>query len=135
MGKKLTLPLKREWFDMIKSRIKTEEYRDINEYWITRLFPKSEIAVIKDFCLSGLKYIDDPMDRSRIIAANIKLFLELNDVDNFEEVEFTLGYPRKSDHSRRLTFRNPIIRIGYGRKEWGADISKQQFIITWDNEG
>lgn len=34
----LTLSLKREWFDMIKSGVKKEEYRAIKPYWIKRLF-------------------------------------------------------------------------------------------------
>lgn len=100
MGKKLTLPLKGEWFDMIKSGIKKEEYREINPYWVTRLFPKSERF----------------------------------DVDTFDEIVFTKGYPRKNDQSRRLIFQNPKIRIGYGKEEWGADKNRKQFIITWDNE-
>ncbi len=37
-NKVLYLPLKKEWFEMIKSGEKTEEYRDIKEYWKKRLF-------------------------------------------------------------------------------------------------
>ena len=33
----LTLPLNRKWFDMIKSGVKKEEYREFNEYWNKRL--------------------------------------------------------------------------------------------------
>ena len=32
----LTLPIKKKWFDMILSGIKTEEYREIKEYYGTR---------------------------------------------------------------------------------------------------
>ena len=32
----LTLPIKKKWFDMIKSGEKKEEYRKINEYYGTR---------------------------------------------------------------------------------------------------
>lgn len=32
----ITLPIKRKWFDMIKSGVKTEEYRDIKPYYISR---------------------------------------------------------------------------------------------------
>jgi len=34
----LHLNLKKKWFDMILSGKKTEEYREIKDYWITRLF-------------------------------------------------------------------------------------------------
>lgn len=32
----LTLPIKKKWFDIIKSGEKKEEYREITEYWETR---------------------------------------------------------------------------------------------------
>ena len=32
----LTLTLKRKWFDMILSGVKTEEYREIKDYWTKR---------------------------------------------------------------------------------------------------
>ena len=32
----LILPIKKKWFDMIKSGIKKEEYREIKPYWFTR---------------------------------------------------------------------------------------------------
>ena len=33
----LDLPLKGEWYEMIESGIKTEEYREIKTYWCKRL--------------------------------------------------------------------------------------------------
>ena len=33
----LDLPLKKEWYDMIESGVKTEEYREIKPYWCKRL--------------------------------------------------------------------------------------------------
>jgi hypothetical protein len=33
----LHLPLKSEWYNLIESGIKTEEYREIKPYWIKRL--------------------------------------------------------------------------------------------------
>ena len=33
----LTLPIKKKWFDMIKSGEKKEEYREIKPYWTKRL--------------------------------------------------------------------------------------------------
>lgn len=35
--KTLTLSLKKKWFDLIKSGIKKEEYRECTEYWMKRL--------------------------------------------------------------------------------------------------
>ena len=36
----LTLPIKKKWFDMIKSGEKKEEYRDIKPYYTSRLDSK-----------------------------------------------------------------------------------------------
>lgn len=36
----LDLPLKRKWYEMIESGIKTEEYREFKDYWIVRLGKK-----------------------------------------------------------------------------------------------
>ena len=33
----LYLPLKSKWYNMIESGIKTEEYREIKDFWIKRL--------------------------------------------------------------------------------------------------
>lgn len=33
---------------------------------------------------------------------------------------------------RRLVFKNPKIRIGQGRPEWGAERGKNYFVITWE---
>ena len=38
MIKTLHLNLKKKWFDMILSGEKIQEYRDIKDYWILRLF-------------------------------------------------------------------------------------------------
>lgn len=45
---------------------------------------------------------------------------------------FTLGYPKADNTERRLTSKNPKIRIGTGNPEWGAEPGKQYFVITWE---
>lgn len=52
----------------------------------------------------------------------------------FDKITFKLGYPKNSDTEKILTFKNPIIRIGYGKEEWGAEKYRQYFIITWNNQ-
>ena len=42
----LTLPIKKKWFDMIKSGEKKEEYREIKPYWFVRF--KNEFGCIYD---------------------------------------------------------------------------------------
>lgn len=104
--KTLTLSLKKKWFDMIKSGEKKEEYRDgsMSFYWSNRLRERTKTS-------DGWKY------------GNFK---------QFDRIVFTLGYPKADDTERRLTFKNPKIRIGTGRTEWGAEPGKNYFVITWE---
>lgn len=53
-------------------------------------------------------------------------------VKQFDRLVFTLGYPKADDTERRITFKNPKIRIGTGRPEWGAEPGKLYFVITWE---
>lgn len=101
--KTLTLPLKRKWFDLIKSGIKKEEYRDLNDFWKKRLYESNDIT-------SGKWHLPK----------------------SFDTLVFTLGYPKADDTERRLVFKNPKIRIDTGNPEWGAESGKQYFVITWE---
>lgn len=44
----LKLTVKKEWFDLIKSGEKTEEYREIKEYWNNRLTYREAPFVIRE---------------------------------------------------------------------------------------
>ena len=101
--KTLTLSLKKQWFDMIKSGEKKEEYRELNYYW-------------------GARLLD--------LSPDGKTFLKV--FKHFDHLVFTLGYPKADDTERRLVFKNPRISIGTGRPEWGAEPGKQYFVITWE---
>lgn len=100
--KTLTLPLKKKWFNMIKSGEKLEEYREVNRYWISRL-----VAAMVPFTGTVLSFT------------------------NFDTLVFTLGYPKSDDTERRLVFKKPNIRIGQGKPEWGAAVGVNYFVITW----
>lgn len=99
----LTLSLKRKWFDLIKSGVKLEEYREYNEYWGARFFVRE--PGFNDWIHVRMDYTD---------------------------LVFTLGYPKKDDMTRRLVFKNPRIMIRTGKPEWGAEQGKIYFVITWD---
>ena len=107
--KTLTLSLKRKWFDMIKSSEKKEEYREIKPYYTSRFTIQASDDY--DLILSGEK------------SATFQYF---------DRIVFTLGYPKADDTERRLTFKNPKIRIGTGNPEWGAEHGKLYFVITWE---
>jgi len=44
----LHLTLKREWFDMIASGVKKEEYREIKEYWDSRLNKEYDVVLFRN---------------------------------------------------------------------------------------
>ncbi len=121
--KTLTLPLKKQWFDLIKAGVKKEEYRYIKPHYIRQFikFEPLKNDLIRDYNFH--RGFDEG---------------EINGIENellnlkYDRLVFTLGYPKADDTERRLEFRNPKIRIGTGRTEWGAEYGKQYFVITWE---
>lgn len=109
----LKLTLNKEWFDLIKKGIKTEEYREIKKYWVDRLCEKYPASVIAGGYLSS-KY------------DNIQY-----DIKKFDLVQFTNGYNKKSP---QITFEVSDITIGTGNLLWGAVGNTQYFIIKLGSE-
>ena len=97
----LQLSLKKEWYNMIESGIKTEEYREIKPFWCKRL--------ISDY--------DESMEGFGAIIFDDKNFKQ------YDVVKFSYGYTK-----RTMTFEIENISVGYGNKEWGAP-DKIVFII------
>lgn len=118
--KTLTLPLKKEWFDMIKSGEKKEEYREIKPFWEKRLLDYKAIKA------------DAPTLALKRYVLRIPYDVCKDYPRGYDSLVFTLGYPKSDDTERRLELRNPKIRIGTGKPEWGAEYGKQYFIITWE---
>lgn len=119
MSKTLQLSLKKKWFDMTNPNGKTEDYREINEYWFKRLFrnvDKKEMSNI----LIGLK-----QGRSIEWAG----LFHLHYLKEFEFNKMTLGYPKSTDKSRIKEFEHKGIEIRTGKKEWGAEPGKLYFVI------
>lgn len=118
----LTLHLKREWFDQIKSGEKKEEYRVQSTYWIKRLTNCEQ------------NFLDSIWDSVCIFPNPTERFnMELeNWLEQFDRLRFVLGYAKSNDAERILEFKNPKIRIGTGRPEWGAVPGVNYFIITWE---
>lgn len=107
MKRELRLPLKRKWFEMTKSGEKTEEYREINRYWISRL-------------VRNIEYMVNYEDLEAV--GNIS-FRE------FDSNIVTLGYPKSNDADRIISFEHEGIEIGTGNPEWGAEPGKRYFVI------
>ena len=104
MSKNLHLVLKFKWFDMIASGEKLEEYREINPYWQTRLFPTSK------FSNEGKVYNIEPK--------------------GFETITFQRGY---SKNAPQLIVKFLGLSAGQSRPKWSENAeSKHCFIIKFE---
>ncbi|MDR0979488.1 MAG: ASCH domain-containing protein [Lachnospiraceae bacterium] len=97
----LILPIKKKWFDMIKSGEKKQEYREIKPYWTKRF-------------LSELN--------KRSITCN---FSEEDIIGSRYFVIFKNGYKRNSPQIKC----NIELHKGYGKPEWGAEEGKKYYIL------
>ena len=112
-NKNLFLILKSKWYHLIECGEKKEEYREINNYWISRL---TEDAFYDD-TFHGIKN-----DGTPIYEKNDKTCKRIKRFDN---VIFQLGYTKKD----RMSFKIKDLTIGKGKEEWGAEADKTYFII------
>lgn len=113
--RELRLSLKTKWFLMTDPNGKTEDYREINEYWIKRLMnglPKNMAIGYKS--------------QEALLANMVK---DYNGFKKFDCNTMTLGYPKSTDTSRIKKYEHLGIEIGYGKEEWGAEQGKLYFII------
>ena len=111
MKNTLHLPLKKQWYEMIESGIKTEEYREIKPYWEKRLVDYK--AVVEDY--------------KRLVFRRYVLGVH-NDIcreypRGYTHVKFSYGYTKHT-----MTFEIKEITIGKGKPEWGAP-KENVFII------
>lgn len=99
MKNTLRLPLKKQWYEMIESGIKTEEYREIKPYWTRRFIGMNQP-------LFSFRY--------GYQQANVK---------GYTHVKFSYGYTK-----RTMTFEIKEITIGKEKLEWGEP-KEDVFII------
>ena len=117
--KTLFLPLKKEWYEMIERGEKTEEYRELTQYWMRRLCADSRNKTICAYagptCTARFSCVQCASeDGFRFI--------------HYDAVCFSYGYTK-----RRMTFKCEDITIGKGRPEWGAP-DYETFIIKLGNK-
>lgn len=117
--KNLQLPLKTKWFEMTKAGIKTEDYREINTYWIKRL--------TKEFSWDMNKY-PLKLNEHKEVANKGSLLQKPFGVNTM-----TLGYPKSTDTERIIKLEHKGIEIRTGNPEWGAEPNKLYFVIKHGN--
>jgi len=107
MSKTLYLPLKKEWYEMIESLIKPEEYRGIVGYWIQRLMVYEDGSKIS-------KLVAESLANNK---AHLKMLLSDGKIKfiDFDFVRLSCGYTK-----RTRTFAFGGLSIDKGNKEWGA---------------
>lgn len=117
--KTLHLPLKKEWYNMIESLIKLEEYRCITAYWIVRLFRDENgrkiTKLTANFLASNLETLKWWIESGKLVF------------NPFDFVKFSYGYTK-----RTMKFEIKEIVIGKGNPEWGAP-EEDVFIIKLGN--
>lgn len=85
----LHLPLKKEWYEMIESGVKTEEYRDLSEYWISCLTRYGD-----DEKLNGRLYANFLSTSPNVLKLNIEGGIMR--LVEFETVKFSYGYTKRT---------------------------------------
>lgn len=101
----LVLPIKKKWFDMIKSGEKKEEYREIKPYYDSRFYHIKAIPIEKTQSDS---------------LAEFKIHIE-----TIKEVIFRNGYSKNSPSIKCKV----EITTGQGKEKWGAEKNKKYFIL------
>jgi hypothetical protein len=124
--KYLQLSLKKKWFEMTKSGVKTEDYREINDYWCRRLL---ELDQVTEHAI-WMEIIDDLRDPKihHEDAYECMSFFGIR-FKNFDGNIMTLGYPKSNDIERILKLEHKGIEIKEGNPEWGAEPGKLYFVI------
>ncbi|WP_061085215.1 hypothetical protein [Chryseobacterium indologenes] len=118
----LQLSLKKQWFEMTKAGIKTEDYREITPYWIKRL-TDNDIDLTIEEIESGLCALRDGYSEDHVWEV-YGFCLKIFDINTM-----TLGYPSKDDQERILKLEHKGIEIRKGNPEWGAEPGKLYFVI------
>ena len=127
--KTLRLSLKTKWFEMTKSGIKIEDYREINQYWVGRLFHHKESKLTTE---EIVRYILNYKYYGYVEVDSIFIYHDLY-FKTFNENLMTLGYPKSTNTERILKLEHKGIEIGCGNPEWGAEPNKLYFIIKHGN--
>lgn len=113
----LNLVLKGEWYDLIDSGIKNEEYRAIKPYWCKRLKGLARVCVYR---------MPSDKENERICQMTGQTCLSgLNEMKfRYGTVKFRRGYTNTS-----MVFEIESVRVDKGNVEWGAPEDNPVFII------
>lgn len=126
----LRLSLKTKWFEMTKSGIKTEDYREINPYWLKRLLLHKSNPLSESLDKLDIEFICQELSSCNN-DNNIRQSMDdwYISFKKFDYNIMTLGYPKSSDTEKILTLKHGGIEIRTGNPDWGAENGKLYFAI------
>jgi hypothetical protein len=115
----LHLPIQRQWYELIKSGVKVEEYRQIKPHWIKRMFIFDDYEY---FDIMEIKYqlCENIANGSMILQAEHK---------HFDTVTLRNDYGKNAP---TMIVECLGITVGKGNPDWGAP-DEQVFIIKLGN--
>jgi hypothetical protein len=130
----LQLSLKTKWFEMTKSGVKKEDYREITPLWCNRFLVYNNET-------KPQKFWDEFLTSNRFDLFDIKSHWNFKYYFEAKVIQFktfdynimTLGYPHKGQLHRILTLEHKGIHLRYGNPEWGAEKGKIYFVIKHGN--
>lgn len=123
--KTLKHTIKKQWFDLIKSGVKKEEYKEIKPFWISRLLSFDDEMEF-DVLLEMITEMQNPEKnytcvQDLMVAFGVK-FKHFDEDHFFNAAYFSEAKPNFKTGRKG-------IRIGTGKPEWGAVEGKYYFII------
>ena len=121
----LDLVLKKKWYDMIDSGIKTEEYREITPYWASRLLYPIPLS-IKNYWQSAVAKAFALVEENPRCFDLHNLLVGNYGTRGYDNVVFHLGYAKNRP---TMVFALDKITIDKGKPEWGAEKDKLYFVI------
>lgn len=119
-AKALDLVLTGQWWEAWQED-KDEDYRELTNYWIGRLFGKES-----KFC-NSMNLERDKIEVYNILSANPNRFLKNNKAIDFTHIRLSKAYG-KDRPSGYVEFGGVLIREG--KPEWGAKAGRLYFCIT-----
>ena len=103
----LTLPIKKKWFDMIRSGEKKEEYREIKQYYDVRFMNAFGFIMVGGQIVYG-EAVPEEIRKPWPVP-----------------VIFRNGYSKDSPE----IICKCSLSFGYGKQEWGADPEKLYYVL------
>lgn len=122
----LDLPLKKEWYNLIESGVKIEEYREIKPHWCNRLLNREPLGLNhwKTVLSTAFKVVEE---RKHVEGGLHHLLVWNYGLRGYTHVRFRFGYTK-----RTMLFELNDIIVGKGNKEWGAP-DNEVFILKLGN--